>query len=81
MLGALYLTAIIVITSLVWIDRKPHIWKWLHLLSYIVMFFVFVHALYLGTDVAHGWVRLAWLASAAGIAWVGVHRAWRSFTA
>lgn len=77
---ALYLVGIIIITSLVWIDKKPHIWKWLHLLSYIVMFFVFVHALYLGTDVAHGWLRIMWLASAGGIVWLGLHRVWRAYT-
>jgi predicted ferric reductase len=38
--------AMITITSLVWIDKKPYTWKLFHLLSYLVMLFVFVHALY-----------------------------------
>lgn len=77
---ALYLTAAIVISSLMWIDKKPHTWKWLHMLSYLVIIFVFVHALYLGTDVSHGWVRIAWLGCAACMVLVGVHRSWRAYT-
>lgn len=77
---SLYMTAAIVISSLVWIDKKPHTWKWLHVLSYMLMLFVFIHALYLGTDTSHGWVRIAWLASAGLVAGATIHRMWRAYT-
>src|SRR5664279_4240776 len=44
---AFYGTALVVITSLLWVEKKPYLWKWLHLLSYMLIVFVFVHALYL----------------------------------
>ncbi len=56
-----YLLAIIIVTSLVWIDKKPLVWKFVHLLSYLVLIFVFVHALYLGTDLAGGVMKLVWI--------------------
>ena len=51
----------IVLTSLFWIDKKPKIWKFLHIASYIVITLVFFHALMLGTDTGSGWIRLAWV--------------------
>jgi sulfoxide reductase heme-binding subunit YedZ len=77
---AFYLTALVVITSLVWVEKKPHLWKWLHLFSYVIILLVFVHALYLGTDTAHGVVRWVWIASAVGIAAATIHRLWRAYT-
>lgn len=59
---ALYLMIAIVISSILWIDKKPRIWKLTHFLVYLVMIFVFIHALYLGTDLAHGVFRDLWLA-------------------
>jgi hypothetical protein len=58
---ALYLILAIILTSLFWIEKKPKTWKLTHLLSYIAMIFVFVHALYLGTDLASGVLRYVWI--------------------
>lgn len=58
---ALYLIVAIILTSLFWIEKKPKTWKLTHLLSYMAMLFVFIHALYLGTDLAHGVLRYVWV--------------------
>ncbi len=61
---AMYGTIIIVLTSLGyvnWIEKKKKLWKLIHYLGYVVMFFVFLHALYSGTDLAHGPLRALWL--------------------
>lgn len=58
---ALYMVAIIIITSLLWVEKKPATWKLIHLLSYVTIALVFVHALFLGTDLAHGWLRWMWI--------------------
>lgn len=77
---AFYLTAIVTITSLVWVEKKPYLWKIVHLLSYIIILFVFVHALYIGTDLARGIFRLLWLVFGVSIAWATIHRLWRAKT-
>jgi hypothetical protein len=59
---AFYMVVLITIYSLLWIDKKPYSWKLTHLLSYVVFVFVFIHALYLGTDLAGGLLRLVWIA-------------------
>jgi len=58
---AMYSVAIIVASSLGWIDSKKKTWRWLHYLSYFVMFAVFVHALYVGSDLKYGTFRTAWI--------------------
>lgn len=75
---AFYVAAIIVVTSLLWIENKPYIWKLLHLLSYVVMIFVFIHALYLGTDLASGFFRWLWITIGVGMLGLIVYRLWRS---
>jgi hypothetical protein len=77
---AFYLAGIVVITSLIWVEKKPYLWKYLHLLSYLIILFVFVHALYLGTDLSHGIIRTIWWVSGAGIVAAVLHRAWRAYT-
>ena len=75
---AFYGAAIIVITSLVWIEKKPYVWKLAHFLSYLVMIFVFIHAIYLGTDLASGPLRWLWIllgVSVAGAVGVRLRRA------
>jgi DMSO/TMAO reductase YedYZ heme-binding membrane subunit len=72
-----YLVIIVLVTSLLWVDKKPHMWKWIHLLSYLTIAFVFIHALYIGTDIAHGIIRWIWIALALGILVATVHRLWR----
>ena len=58
---AMYGVIIVVLSSLGWIDTKKKAWRWLHYLSYIVMFFVFLHALYNGTDLKYGTFRTIWV--------------------
>jgi hypothetical protein len=77
---AFYLTALIIITSLVWIEKKPYLWKLTHLMSYVVMLLVFIHALYLGTDLAGGLLRWLWVAVGVCMFGLIVYRLWRSKT-
>lgn len=77
---SLYGVMAIVLTSLIWIEKKPHAWKLVHLLSYVVMFFVFVHALYLGTDLTHGIWRWTWILTGFVIVFLVFHRLWRART-
>lgn len=58
---AFYGSIIVVVTSLFLIDRKPHLWKLVHYLSYFLIAAVFVHALYLGTDTGRGTGRVLWI--------------------
>lgn len=77
---AFYTTTLIVITSLLWIEKKPYLWKITHLLSYMVMVFVFIHALYLGTDLAGGLIRWIWIALGVSLIVATVIRLWRAKT-
>lgn len=74
---AMYLLGLIVLTSLLWIDKIPKTWKVVHTLSYLVMLFVFVHAFFLGTDLARGVLRGLWIILAALLVWASLARLWR----
>lgn len=74
---AMYMTAAIVVTSLVWVEKKPASWKLVHYLSYMTIFLVFVHALYTGTDMAHGFWRWLWVGLNALVFLAVVARLWR----
>jgi sulfoxide reductase heme-binding subunit YedZ len=71
---AFYATIVVILTSLFWIDKKPYIWKITHILSYFIIASVFVHALYIGTDLASGWLRWLWIGSAVLIAGAILYR-------
>lgn len=75
-----YLTGAVVITSLTIINKRSHLWKVIHLASYVIIMMVFVHALYLGTDVSHGWMSAVWFACAAAILGGSIFRLWRAYT-
>jgi len=60
---AFYGSIIVLITSLLWIDKKPRFWKLIHFVTYGVIAAVFIHALFLGTDTGHGLGRIAWILS------------------
>lgn len=77
---SLYLIVIIIFTSLVWVEKKPYLWKLIHLLSYMLIFFIFIHALYLGTDLTHGVLRWLWIAAGLGILVASLQRLWRAKT-
>lgn len=69
-----YATAAMVLTTRFWIDKKPHTWKAFHFLAYLIMLFVFIHALYLGTDLAHGVFRILWIALGCLVALAVIYR-------
>lgn len=77
---AMYGAVIIVISSLFWIDSKKKTWKFLHYLSYFVMAFVFVHALYVGTDLRYGLFRAVWVLAIILIIIAVIIRLWRAGT-
>lgn len=77
---AFYLSVIILITSLIWVEKKPYTWKFFHLLSYITIFFVFMHGLYSGTDLVHGVLRLVWIGMGILVVLFSLHRLWRAKT-
>lgn len=77
---SLYMVAAVIITSLLWIEKKPKLWKLTHLLSYLTILFVFVHGLYLGTDLASGPLRWAWIAAAVALVYASLARLWRANT-
>lgn len=77
---AFYMVALITMYSLLWIDKKPYSWKLTHLLSYVVFVFVFIHALYLGTDLAGGILRLIWILLGIGVSIAIIVRLRRSRT-
>lgn len=58
---SMYGIAIIVASSLGWIDTKKRAWRSLHYLSYAVALLIFLHALYTGSDLKYGLFRKAWL--------------------
>jgi DMSO/TMAO reductase YedYZ heme-binding membrane subunit len=58
---SMYGVAVIVASSLGWIDTKKGAWRKLHYLSYVVAMFVFLHALYAGSDLEYGAFRAAWI--------------------
>lgn len=58
---ATYAVLIVVASSLGWIDTKKRAWRKLHYLSYILAFFVFLHALYTGSDLKYGIFRRTWI--------------------
>lgn len=64
---AMYFVLAIILTSIFWIDKKPHTWKIFHILAYLTMIFVFFHALYIGTDLAHGIFRVLWIIAGVGV--------------
>ncbi len=77
---ALYLISLIILTSLVWLEKKPRTWKVIHIFSYLAMFLVFIHSLYLGTDLAQGVLRWSWIALAVLLLWASLVRLRRAKT-
>lgn len=77
---SIYAIVLIIATSFLWVEKKPVLWKFVHLLSYVVMIFVFIHALYLGTDLQGGVLQAIWIGVAALIAFLTIYRLWRART-
>lgn len=59
---AMYGTALVILTSLGWINSHKLLWKRTHYVSYFVVFAVFIHALGTGSDLKYGIFRAAWIA-------------------
>lgn len=57
---AFYAAAVIVVSSLLYINKKPALWRLLHYLSYALVILVFFHALLIGTDLKGGLTRIVW---------------------
>ena len=74
---ALYVFLLVIVTSLLWIEKKPRTWKAIHILSYVGVLFVFVHALYLGTDLTQGVLRYIWIGGGVLVTIVTLQRLWR----
>ena len=64
---AFYGAIIVVGTSLLLVDKKPKLWKLVHYLSYLIIFDVFIHALFLGTDTGNGTGRVLWVIGNIGV--------------
>ncbi len=58
---AAYGVAILLMTSLKWIDTKKTLWRRTHYVSYIVVFCVFLHGVFTGSDLKYGAFRLIWI--------------------
>lgn len=56
-----YMIVVLVASSLGWIETKKQRWHNIHYISYILVFFVFVHALYAGSDLKYGFFRAFWI--------------------
>jgi predicted ferric reductase len=57
---AMYGVAIVVLSSLGWINSRKKQWRKLHYISYAVVFLVFLHAIYVGSDLKYGIFRKSW---------------------
>jgi hypothetical protein len=58
---AMYGVAVMVLSSLGWIDSRKSLWRKLHYISYFVIFAVLIHALGTGSDLRYGAFRKIWL--------------------
>jgi len=77
---AMYGVIIIVLSSLGWIDSKRNLWHQLHYISYVVALFVFLHALYSGSDLKYGISRDMWILFGLVIVVGIISRLWRAKT-
>ena len=75
---AMYGIVVVVLSSLGWINTKKTAWRKLHYLSYAVAGLVFLHAVYIGTDLKYGLFRQLWLGLGGLIAVGVVVRLWRA---
>lgn len=77
---AMYGVAVVVASSLGWIDSKKNLKRQLHYISYFVILAVFVHALSVGSDLKYGLFREAWIGVSALLLLMIVSRLWRAGT-
>lgn len=60
---AMYGIVVIILSSLGWIDTKPKAWRNIHYVSYLVVVLVFLHGLFIGSDLKYGSFREMWVAT------------------
>jgi hypothetical protein len=77
---AMYGIAIVVASSLGWIDTKRQAWRLLHYISYIAAICIFLHALYAGSDLKYGTFRAAWIGLGIIVVLGVLSRLWRAGT-
>lgn len=77
---SLYGVAAIIITTWLFMQRRPHVWRRFHFLSYAVLAAVFAHALMMGTDLRDGWGKTIWIILALGLLVVVAGRLRRTHT-
>jgi len=74
---ALYLFALATVAALARRSLKRH-WRYLHKLNYVAFHLVFIHAWLIGTDLSNALLRVLWLAMAAVVLVVALHKGIRS---
>lgn len=75
---AAYLVMIVIASSLGWIDTKTKRWRVLHYLNYAIVLLVFLHALYVGSDLRYGMFRELWVLLGMVVLVAIVARIWRA---
>jgi len=75
---AMYGVALVVATSLGWIDSKKRLWRKTHYVSYFIIIAVFIHALGTGSDLKYGLFREAWIAVSLILVVAVASRLWRA---
>jgi len=77
---AFYALIIVIVSSLLWVNRRPKPWHALHYMSYVILLLIFIHALFLGTDLKDGLYRFFWYSGALAAAVSIAQRLWRAHT-
>ena len=77
---ALYSIAIVILSSLGWIDSKKKTRKKIHYLNYFIIAAVFFHALYTGSDLSYGVFRMIWIFIGIILIIAILTRVWRAGT-
>ena len=75
---AVYLLAVVILSSLSWNVKYPKLWHWTHQLSYVLMALIFFHVLYTGSDAKDGLDRLLWIAAGGLVLVASLLRLWRA---
>jgi len=75
---ASYIIIFTVLVSLKIIDSHKRLWRQLHFLSYLAVLLVFLHAIYVGTDLKFGFFRDFWILAGLILVLAGLYRLWRA---
>lgn len=61
---ALYIFAIVMMSSLFYKIKAPKLWRLLHYLAYPIFILVFIHGVFIGTDTSTPWMQIIYWATA-----------------